>query len=207
MPTLLHIDSSSRGEQSISRQLTRAFAEAWQATRPGASVITRDLLAEPIPYIDETWAAGAFSFQPPTPAQQQALAFSDTLIAELKRADHYLFGVPMYNFGVPAVFKAYIDQITRLGQTVNLAPNGGAEGLLTGKKATVILACGGTYGPGSVLAPCNFVEPYLRTLFGFLGVTDMTFFTADKASEVTFGQLDRDTYLQPLIAQVQQIAH
>lgn len=202
MPTLLHLDSSSRGAASISRDLTRAFAEAWKVAHPDGEIITRDLLATPVPYVDEKWVAGAFSLLPATAEQRQALAVSDELIAELKAADHYVFGVPMYNFGIPAVFKAYIDQITRLGKTVLLAPGNISVGLLRGKKATVVLACGGTYGPESVLAPCNFVEPYLRTIFGFLGVKDITFFTADHASDVTFGKIDAESYLQPLREQI-----
>jgi len=206
MSTLLHIDSSPRASRSITRKLTHDFAEAWAAAHPGSHIIYRDLGHQSIPFVTEEWVAGAFSHEALTPEQQRVFAVSDELIAELKQADHYVFGVPMFNFNVPAVFKAYIDQISRFGQTVQFAAGGGIEGLLKGKKATVIITSGGIYREGYPSAPLNFIEPYMRAILGFLGVTAVDFVIADGVNDVNFGKLDRDTYLKPIRARALELA-
>lgn len=206
MSTLLHIDSSPRADRSISRKLTHDFATSWKSAHPGAEIIYRDLGHQELPYVTEEWVAGAFSHDALTPEQQAAFKTSDELIAELKAADHYLFGIPMYNFTVPAIFKSYIDQVTRFNQTVTFADGGGFEGLLKNKKATVIITSGGIYREGTPFAPYNFVEPYMRTILGFLGVTDVTFVVADGVNEVMFGKLDREAYLKPIRAHISELA-
>src|SRR5207248_4592148 len=112
-----------------------------------------------------------------TPQQKKQLELSDTLLAELAAAEEYVIGVPMHNFSVPSVLKLWIDQIARVGRTFSYA-NGTPKGLLVGKKATFIIATGGKYDAQTQMASFNFVEPYLRSVFGFLGVTDTTFLTA-----------------------------
>ena len=112
MRTLLHIDSSPRGDRSISRQLTREFAVAWKEANPDGQVIYRDLRHDPVPLVTEAFIAAVYA--PPearSPELRAAIAVSDQLISELQTAIDYVFGVPMYNFSVPAGFKAYIDQI------------------------------------------------------------------------------------------------
>src|SRR4051794_33381544 len=109
MPTLLHIDTSPRGERSVSRQLSGIFAAAWKQTHPGAHIIYRDLGHSPVPLVNEAFIAAAYT--PPdarTAELRGAIAISDQLIGELETATEYVFGVPMHNFSVPAVFKAYI---------------------------------------------------------------------------------------------------
>jgi FMN-dependent NADH-azoreductase len=101
----------------------------------------------------------------------------------------------MHNFGVPSVMKQWIDQIARVGVTFAYV-DGAPKGLLTGKKATFVLAAGGTYGPGSATESLNFVEPYLKTIFGFLGVTNVEFHTAGGAAALNYGA-DRAEFLQP----------
>jgi len=196
MSTLLHIDSSPRGDRSISRSLTHDFVEAWKGSHPGAKVISRDLGQQPLPYVDESWIAAAFS--PELTLEQKAkLGLSDTLIDELFEADRYVFGVPMYNLSVPAVFKAYIDQIVRVGRTFAISEKG-YEGLLKGKKLTIITASGGVFREGMPFAPYNFQEPYLRAVWGFIGVTDVEFIVADGVSDVNYGKIDRAAYLAPI---------
>jgi FMN-dependent NADH-azoreductase len=109
--------------------------------------------------------------------------------------------VPMHNFGVPSVLKLWIDQIARVGRTFSYA-DGTPKGLITGKKATFIIATGGIYDPQTQMASFNFVEPYLRSVFGFLGVTDATFLTAGGTAALNFGQ-DRDAFLAPHLQAVQ----
>jgi FMN-dependent NADH-azoreductase len=134
MTQILHLDSSPRGERSISRTLTQQFVDQWKHIHPNVGIIYRDLGQHPVLLIDEAWIAAAFS--PPdqlTPALEAALIISDQLIDELLVADLFVFGVPMYNYSVPASFKAYIDQIVRVKRTFAVGADG-YEGLLQGKK-------------------------------------------------------------------------
>ena len=202
MPTLLHIDSSPLGEASISRHLTSEFVQNWKLANPDGKVITRDLTATTISPISAAWVGASFTPQDAlTPAQKDLLALSDNLIAELFAADEYVFGVPMHNFSVPSVFKLWIDQIVRVNKTFSYA-TGTPVGLITGKKATVLIASGGVYDAGTAMASYNFVEPYLRTVLGFLGVTETNFLAAGGVSAVNHGQIDRQTFLQPHIESV-----
>jgi FMN-dependent NADH-azoreductase len=205
MAALLHIDSSPLYERSVSRQLTGAFVDQWKSLHPAATVIDRDLNATSLPPISAEWIAAAYTPEEArSPEQKKLLALSDTLIAELKRADQYVIGVPMHNFGVPAVLKLWIDQISRVGQTFSYE-NGIPKGLLPGKKATFIIATGGVYDAQTQMASFNFVEPYLRSLFGFFGVTDATFLTAGGTMALNHGQ-DRDAFLAPHLETVQSHA-
>ena len=202
MPTLLHIDSSPLYGRSVSRQLTGAFVTQWKASHPDGRVVERDLNAIAIAPITADWVAAVYTPEESrTPQQKELLALSDTLIAELEQADEYVFGVPMHNFSVPSVLKLWIDQITRVGKTFSYA-DGVVKGFLHGKKATFIVATGGNYDAQTQMASFNFVEPYLRSLFGFLGVTDATFLTAGGTTALNHGQ-DRDVFLTPHLQAVQ----
>jgi FMN-dependent NADH-azoreductase len=197
MPTLLDINSSPLGESSVSRHLTHEFVENWQLAHPDGNVIYRDLTTTSIPPVSAAWVGAVYSPEDTrTPAQQEILTLSDTLISELQAADEYVLGVPMHNFSVPSVLKLWIDQVARVNKTFSYA-TGTPVGLLTGKKATVIISSGGNYGPGSAMAAWNFVEPYLRTVFGFLGVNDVTVLSAGGASALSYGKIDRKTFFQP----------
>jgi FMN-dependent NADH-azoreductase len=202
MPKLLHIDSSPLYGRSVSRQLTGAFVTQWKSSHPTGTVIDRDLNATPIPPVTAEWVGAAYTPEEARSAEQkELLALSNTLLAELEQADEYVFGVPMHNFGVPSVLKLWIDQIARVGKTFSYA-DGAPKGLLTGKKATFIIATGGNYDAKTQLASLNFVEPYLRSVFGFLGVTDVTFLTAGGTAALNYGQ-DRDAFLAPHLEAVQ----
>lgn len=205
MSTLLHIDSSPLYGRSISRELSGAFAAQWTASHPEGKVIVRDLNARPIPPIDAEFVGAMYTAdEARTPRQNEVLSLSDTLLAELEQADEYVFGVPMHNFGVPSVMKLWIDQIARRGRTFAYV-DGKPKGLIVGKKATFIIATGGMYDAQTQMASFNFVEPYLRSLFGFLGVTDATFLTAGGTMGLNFGQ-DRGVFMAPHLQAVQKHA-
>ena len=202
MPTLLHIDSSPLYGRSVSRQLPGAFVDQWKSSHPGGTVIDRDLNATAISPITAEWVGAAYTPEEArTPQQKELLAVSDKLLTELEQADEYVIGVPMHNFGVPSVLKLWIDQIARVGRTFNYG-SGIPKGLLTGKKATFIIATGGIYDAQTQMSSFNFVEPYLRSVFGFLGVTDVTFLTTGGTAALNYGQ-DRDAFLAPHLEAVQ----
>jgi FMN-dependent NADH-azoreductase len=202
MPRLLHIDSSPLYERSVSRQLTAAFVTQWRSSYPDGTVVDRDLNGISIPPINAQWVGAVYTPEVArTPEQKELLSLSDSLLAELDQADEYVFGVPMHNFGVPSVLKLWIDQITRVGKTFSYA-DGRPKGLIIGKKATFIIATGGIYDAQTQMASFNFVEPYLRSLFGFLGLTDVTFLTAGGTMALNHGQ-DRDAFLSPHLQAVQ----
>src|SRR6201996_2578521 len=202
MPTLLHIDSSPLYGRSVSRQLTGAFVTQWKASHPDGRVVERDLNAIAIAPITADWVAAVYTPEESrTPQQKELLALSDELIAELEQADEYVFGVPMHNFSVPSVLKLWIDQIARVGRTFSYA-DGTPKGLLKGKKATFIIATGGIYDAQTQMASFNFVEPYLRSVFGFLGVRDTTFLTAGGTAVLNQGH-DRNAFLAPHLQAVQ----
>lgn len=202
MPTLLHIDSSPLYGRSVSRQLTSAFVTEWKSSHPDGTVIDRDLNATTISPINAEWVRAVYTPEEARiPQQKELLELSDTLIAELNRADEYVIGVPMHNFSVPSVLKLWIDQISRAGKTFSYA-DGKPKGLIVGKKATFIIATGGVYDAQTQMASFNFVEPYLRSVFGFLGVTDATFLTAGGTAALNYGQ-DRDAFLAPHLQVVQ----
>ncbi len=202
MATLLHIDSSPAYGRSVSRQLTGAFVTQWRSSHPDGRVIDRDLNVTAIAPISGEWVEAVYTPEEArTAPQKELLALSDSLLAELEQADEYVFGVPMHNFGVPSVLKLWIDQITRVGKTFSYA-DGRPKGLIIGKKATFVIATGGFYDAQTQMASFNFVEPYLRSLFGFLGLTDATFLTAGGTMKLNHGQ-DRDAFLAPHLQAVQ----
>ncbi|MBW4470160.1 MAG: FMN-dependent NADH-azoreductase [Stenomitos rutilans HA7619-LM2] len=200
MAHILHVDASPRAERSISRALSNEFIAAWHTAHPEDVLTYRDLGHHPVPHVTETWVAAAFS--PPethTPELTEAIQTSDVLVDELFAADRYVFGVPMYNLSVPSTFKAYIDQIVRIGRTFAVEPTG-YKGLIEGKKALIITAQGGTFRLGSETGGYNFHEPYLRAILGFIGVTDVSFIYADG---LNLGDETREKSLESAHAAIQ----
>ncbi|MEG4999108.1 FMN-dependent NADH-azoreductase [Microcoleus sp. B4-D4] len=178
MAHLLQIDASPRGNRSISRTLGQEFIDKWMAVYPNDTVTYRDLGHHPVPHVTETWIAAAFSPSiEHTPELADAIRISDELVDELIAADRYLIATPIFNFMVPSTLKAYIDQIVRIGRTVVMDGNN-FQGLLQDKKVLVIASQGGNYQCGTPDAALNHLEPYLRTVFGFMGITDMSFIYA-----------------------------
>ncbi len=178
MSKILVITASPRAERSASRALTSSFAHAWAQHHPQDTILLRDVGHHPVPHVTEPWVVGAYAgADGQSPESKAAIAVSDQLVDEFLSADHYVFGVPMHNFNIPSTFKAYIDQIVRPGRTFAVGPNG-FEGLVKDKEALFITSSGGAYPAGSAMAKYNMQEPYLRLIFGFLGLTDVTFVTA-----------------------------
>jgi FMN-dependent NADH-azoreductase len=173
---LLRIDSSARAA-SVTRQLTARAAEEWKKNHPD-EVMHRDLSATQIPPITDDWGGTRLEASELTPAQRAYLSTSDQLIEELRAADTIIIGAPMYNFSISSLLKAWIDQIVRVGKTLAYGPEG-PRGLLDAKKVTVITARGGAYEKGTAREALDFQEPYLRSILGFIGLTDVTFIHAN----------------------------
>ena len=183
MSTILVVTASPRGDRSVSRTLTTTFIQEWTQRHPEDRILLRDIGHHPVPHVTEAWMVGSFApMDAQTPESKAAIAVSDSLVEEFLSADRYVLGVPMHNFSIPSTFKAYVDQLVRPGKTFGVGPKG-YEGLVTGKKALFITASGGSYLPGSATAALNFQEPYLRTIFGFMGVTDLQFVVADNLNQ------------------------
>jgi FMN-dependent NADH-azoreductase len=175
MTTLLKINSSLFSDNGQSSQLAARFVSEWRRVHPTGQVIERDLALEPAPHLNAE-RFGAFIAKPETrsAAQQAIVAYSDTLIGELRRADVIVLGLPMYNFGIPSTMKAYFDHIARAGVTFRYTEKG-AVGLLTGKKSYVFAARGGHYVGTALDTQTQYVRDFLR----FLGIADVEFVYAE----------------------------
>ncbi len=182
MPMLLHIDSSPR-TQSVSSRLAAAFVRRWQRRNPSGTVIHHNTALEKLPYIDEATIQAFYT--PPTDLtaeQKHLLALSDQLVDELLAADVIVLGVPMWNLGIPASLKAWIDLVVRAGRTFAFTEHGVKSLLAAGKKVYVVSARGGAYPAGSPAKAFDQQEPYLRTILGFLGLSDIEFVYAENQS-------------------------
>lgn len=169
--TVLHIDASARHQDSITRALTARIV----ARLGDAEIIRRDLDTA-LPIIDETWVGANFTpADARTEAQKDTLTLSDTLLGELLRADTVVIGTPIYNFALPANLKAWVDMIARAGESFRYTENG-PEGLLTGKRAILVVASGGT----ALDSDADFATPYLRFVLNFVGITDIEVIAADR---------------------------
>ena len=175
MKTLLQINASLFAHGGQSTRLADQFVAAWRANNPDATVIVRDLAVDAVPHLTAE-RFGAFLAKPEDrdAAQQAVAAYSDALIDELKRADVIVFGLPMYNFGVPSTLKAYFDHIARAGMTFRYTATG-PVGLLTGKKAYVFATRGGMYAGTPLDTQTTFVRDFLR----FIGIADVEFVYAE----------------------------
>jgi FMN-dependent NADH-azoreductase len=169
---VLRIDASSRGEDSVTRQLADRLVD--RLREDAFLELTHRNTADGLPFVDADWIGANFT-EPEvrTAAQRAALAVSDALVAELKQADVLILAVPIYNFGVPASFKAWVDLVARARETFRYTENG-PVGLLVDKKAYVIVASGGT----EVGSAIDFATPYLRHVLGFLGIQDVEVISA-----------------------------
>lgn len=169
MSTLLHIEVSPMGAQSVSRAISEEYVQVWAVANPGGAVITRDLNANPVPHLDaETIFAGYTpeGEQPPTMAAKHAER--QLLIDEILSVDEILISTPMWNWSLPSVLKAYFDQLVVPGQL----DASDAQGL-AGKKVTFVVAQGGSYAPGTPREGWDFMTGYLRHFATVLGSTDV----------------------------------
>ncbi len=175
---ILHLDSSVTGEKSVSRPLSQAAADKLKAANPGAEYIYRDLVKNTLRHYTAVLRLHGDNVPQVTPEQKAELETGEQILNEFLAADTVLIGAPMYNFGVPSQLKAWIDLVCVAGKTFQYGANG-PEGLCGGKKVVVISSRGGAYGPGSPFEPFDHQEKYLRDVFTFLGVKDITVITAE----------------------------
>jgi FMN-dependent NADH-azoreductase len=172
MKTILFVNSSPRGAESYSQQVARSVVDDLVSQYSGAAVVTRDLAVNPPPHLGRAFVGGvAVAPDQRTAEQAEALAVSDELIDEVSTADVVVLAAPMHNFGLPSTLKAWIDHVVRGGRTFQYSSSG-PKGLLTGKRAVLVLASGGVFSDGPY-KPFDFQEPYLRAVLGFIGITDV----------------------------------
>jgi FMN-dependent NADH-azoreductase len=170
---ILHLISSPRGEASFSIKLGNAIVEKLQSANADSTVKVHNLVKHPFPHLEEVHLNSFFTpLESRTPELTEAVKHSDDAIAELQEADAIVIGVPMYNFSIHSTLKAWIDHIARAGVTFRYGENG-PEGLVKGKKVYLAIATGGVYSEGAMKA-YDFTEPYLKSVLGFLGMTDVT---------------------------------
>lgn len=171
---ILRIDSSARRDGSVSRDLADLYIDSVAETRP-VRVQTRDVSGG-LPVINQDWIAATFTPEPDRTADHHAaLAGSDRLVEELEASELIVISTPIYNFGIPASLKLWIDQIARAGRTFRYTENG-PVGLLNGKRVVILAASGGT----QVGSDIDFATPYLRHVLGFLGISDVDIIAADQ---------------------------
>jgi len=181
MKKILHIISSPRGAASMSIKLGNAVIGKIQETYPGAVVTEHNLAKKQFPHLEEAHLAAFF-----TPAENrnaenaEAIRHSDEAITEIQNADIIVIDVPFYNFGIPSTLKAWVDHIARAGVTFKYGEKG-PEGLIKGKKVYLAIASGGIYSEGPMQA-YDFAAPYLKSVLGFLGMTDVTVFRVEGVS-------------------------
>ena len=173
---VLHIDASARKGDSVTRKLSAQLVGRLAGNN--AQVTYRDL-SEGLPFVDETKVAAYFTApEARTDEQREAIALSETIVSELKDNDVLVLGVPVYNFTMPASFKAWADLAARVGETFRYTANG-PVGLLENKKAYVVIASGGT----TIDSPIDFLTPWLRHFLGFMGIQNVTFISAEALNQ------------------------
>ncbi len=176
---LLHVDSSILGSNSVSRTLSAEIVAAELARSPGSVVTYRDLAADPLMHLSGAHLAAAQPGQgEQPPALQHDLAQGQAALDEFLSADAVVIGAPMYNFGVPSQLKAWIDRLAVAGKTFKYTETG-VVGLAGGKRVIIASSRGGFYGAETPMASFDHQETYLRGVFGFLGITDITFIRAE----------------------------
>ena len=198
---LLHIDSSVLGPHSISRKVSSAIVNRLRQTTPALGVVYRDLTATPLSHLSGSHLAAAQGAAPSAEVQQD-LAAGQAVLEEFLAADIVVLGAPMYNFTIPSQLKAWIDRILVAGKTFKYGAQG-AEGLAGNKRVIVAISRGGFYGAGTPTAALEHLESYLRGVFGFIGIANPEFISADGVQvgpehreKALAGALDAVTRLQ-----------
>ena len=193
---ILEISASGRHKGSVSRDLSENLVAALE-DRYGAVRLKRRDLATGVPFVDEAWIEANFTPDEERSARhRETLAYSDELVNELKEADVLVLGVPVYNFSIPAALKAWIDMVARARLTFRYTENG-HRGLLTGKKAYLVVATGGV----PVGSAVDFATPYLRHALSFIGITDVEVIAADRLNS------DRENSIDRARAQIAELVH
>jgi len=203
MTKLLVVETSPRGDRSISRTMTHRFVVDWQTAHPGGEVVDRDLAQTNLPFVTAPWLQAYFTpAEQHSPEMKEALRLSDELVGEVLGADHIVIATPVYNYNVPAALKAWVDHIVRKGLT--LGHDG--SGLVTGKKATVLLASGGVYTEGSPIRDRDIATQYLRLILGVIGITDVTVVAGGGAKAVDLGEQTMDGFLASFGGEIERAA-
>lgn len=181
-PSLLVLNVSPRGGRSGSRKLAEGYLATWRAAHPAGKTIVRELGVNPPPAVSEDWIAGAYVPRDQhTPAMREAIGVSDAFVDELLAATEIVIATPIYNFNIPAALKLWIDQIVRVGRTF-VVDAAGYHGLARGRTVKVLVSSGGDLRPDQPAGAMNFAEPYLRGVFGFIGVERVEFVYAPNQS-------------------------
>lgn len=192
MTKLLVVETSPRGDYSISRHMTRRFVADWRAAHPAGEVTDRDLMETDLPFVTAPWLQAYFTpAEQHSPDMKDALRLSDELVGEILEADHIVIATPVYNYNVPAALKAWVDHIVRKGLTLGFD----GSGLLTGKKATVLIASGGVYTEGSPIRDRDIASQYLRLILKVIGITDVTFVSGGGAKVVDLGEQTMEGFI------------
>lgn len=195
MTKLLVVETSPRGDRSVSRNMTLRFVAEWGTAHPGGIVLNRDLAETALAFVDAPWLQAYFTpREQQTAAMKEALSLSDELVAEFLAADHILIATPVHNYNIPATLKAWVDHIVRKGKTLGF--NG--EGLVTGKKATVLIASGGVYTEGSPIRDRDIAPRYLRLILNVIGITDVTVVAGGGAKAVDLGEATMEGFIATL---------
>ncbi|OIV41119.1 FMN-dependent NADH-azoreductase [Flavobacterium johnsoniae] len=184
---ILRIITSTNGDTSFSNQLSNAVIEKLTAANPETEVQTLDLTKTPLPYLTNSHISAVYApAETHTLEQTEALKYSDEAIKTLLESDVIVIGVPLYNFGIPAVLKGWIDQIARAGKTFSYGAEG-PKGLVTDKKVYLSIASGAVFSEGPYKS-YDFSESYLRTVLAFLGMTDVTTFRVEGTAIPDFAE-------------------
>jgi FMN-dependent NADH-azoreductase len=199
MPKLLIVQASPRGESSISRKLATKFVEEWQAAHSGSEVVERDLAKVDLPYVNLPWLGASLTpIEAHSPEMKEVLSISNELVDELLAADHIAISTPVYNYNIPANLKSYVDHIVRKGRTLGMK----GEGLVQGKKCTVLMASGGVYTEGSPIRDRDIATMYLRLILKVIGIEDVTFVAAGGSKVVDLGEKPREEFLASFEASI-----
>ena len=203
MTQLLVVETSPRGVQSVSRQMTQRFLTTWHTANPGGHIVHRDLVDSGLPFVTAPWLQAYFT--PPadqSQAMKEELRLSDELVAELLAAEHLVISTPVYNYNVPASLKAWVDHIVRKGATLGFD----GRGLVKGKKATLLIASGGVYTEGSPIRDRDIATQYLRLILGVIGIEDVTVVAGGGAKSVDLREQTMDGFLTTLAPQIDRAA-
>ncbi len=203
MTQLLVVETSPRGQQSVSRLMTQRFLTAWRTAHPGGHIVHRDLVDSGLSFVTAPWLQAYFT--PPadqSQAMKEELRLSDELVAELLAAEHLVISTPVYNYNVPASLKAWVDHIVRKGATLGFD----GRGLVKGKKATLLIASGGVYTEGSPIRDRDIATQYLRLILGVIGIEDVTVVAGGGAKSVDLREQTMDGFLTTLAPQIDRAA-
>ena len=203
MTNLLIVETSPRGDHSISRNMTRRFVVEWRTAHPDGAIVERDLAETDLTFVTAPWLQAYFTpAEQHSPEMKEALRLSDELVAEILAADHIIVATPVYNYNVPAALKAWVDHIVRKGMTLGFD----GQGMVKGKKATVLLASGGVYTEGSPIRDRDIATQYLKLILNVIGITDVAVVAGGGAKAVDLGEETMDSFVGKLGSDLEHAA-